>query len=147
MEPMGLQPRRTTARLALRPSCVTSTRVALSSAWFQISPAEAGFTKRTGGIPTTTMVNIWLLVVNAWLMDGFYIIYIYTYLVGGVCIPRKNHGVRQLGLWHSQLNGNSNKMFQTTNQRNVDLTWFHRPWRFKYQGSKLVRLHGDVLYT
>ena len=23
------------------------------------------------------MVNVWLLVVNAWLMDGFYIIYIY----------------------------------------------------------------------
>ena len=57
--------------------------------------------------------------VNGWFL---YHIYIYTYLVGGVCIPRKNHGVRQLGLGHSQLNGNSNKMFQTTNQRNVDLT-------------------------
>ena len=82
--------------------------------------------------------------VNGWLISS---IYIYTYLVGGVCIPLKNDGVRQLGLWPSQLNGNYNKMFQTTNQRNVDLTWFHQPWRFKYQRSKLMRLHGDVWYA
>jgi hypothetical protein len=35
-------------------------------------------------------------------------------LVGGWPTPLKNDGVRQLGWWHSQLNGQINFMFQTT---------------------------------
>ena len=37
-------------------------------------------------------------------------------LVGGIPAPLKNDGVRQLGWWHSQLNGKIIQMFQTTNQ-------------------------------
>ena len=39
-------------------------------------------------------------------------------LVGGWPTALKNDGVRQLGWWHSQLNGQIKFMFQTTNQIN-----------------------------
>ena len=37
-------------------------------------------------------------------------------LVGGIPTPLKNDGVRQMGWWHSQLNGKIIQMVQTTNQ-------------------------------
>ena len=60
------------------------------------------------------MVNIyiwlwwWLMIVN-------------NNLVGGWPIPLKNDGLRQLGLWNSQLNGKILDMFQTTNQSTTPL--------------------------
>ena len=52
----------------------------------------------------TLVVNTLLIMINIWLYymvdDGQY-----WYLVGGIPTPLKNDGVRQLGWWHSQLNG------------------------------------------
>ena len=48
-----------------------------------------------------------------------------TYLVGGIPIPLWKLWVRQLGWWHSQLNGKIKFMFQTTNQI-IHKWWFRR---------------------
>ena len=54
-------------------------------------------------------------------------------LVGGIPTPLKNHGVRQLGWWHSQYDGKI--MFQSTNQRCIllyswDLILFIRSYSY-----------------
>ena len=61
------------------------------------------------------------------------------FLLGGIPTPLKNDGVRQLGWWHSQLNGKIIQMFQTTNQILICLecflTWqilFRYPWRMEW---------------
>ena len=63
-------------------------------------------------------VNIWLIygyyMVIIWLLYGYYMVIIWLmmvndYMVGGRPTPLKNHGVRQLGWWHSHIW--SGKMF------------------------------------
>ena len=45
------------------------------------------------------------------------VIFCYGYLVaGGIPTPLKNHGLRQLGVWNSQLNGKS-----------IQIPWFQSP--------------------
>ena len=63
-------------------------------------------------------------------------------LVGGIPTPLNNDGVRQFGWWNSQLNGNYNAMFQTTNQQIwynvIELTWTCYPrcfWSFQQKKS------------
>ena len=56
-----------------------------------------------------------------WSKDGLWVMVIHIgnhyHPVGSWALPLwKNDGVRQLGLWHSQLNGKIKALFQTTNQ-------------------------------
>ena len=49
------------------------------------------------------MIYLWYMdICMIWI---WFIIYYDLYLVGGIPAPLKNDGVRQLGWWHSQLNG------------------------------------------
>ena len=71
-------------------------------------------------------------------------------MVGGIPTPLKNDGVRQLGWWHSQLNGKSLKKswFQTTNQNgnHIEISidrrdfpgWFSR----LHGGESPLFIHG-----
>jgi hypothetical protein len=77
--------------------------------WWDLSQKMVGFTR--WGIKNTKLLDDWCSPALSQETWG------YWYLVGGWAYPLKTDGLRQLGWWHSQLNGKVIKfMFQTTNQ-------------------------------
>ena len=77
--------------------------------WWDLSQKMVGFTR--WGIKNTKLLDDWCSPALSQETWG------YWYLVGGWAYPLKTDGLRQLGWWHSQLNGKVIKfMFQTTSQ-------------------------------
>ena len=88
------------------------------------------------------MVNHWLIMAGWWFQPT----------------PLKNDGVRQLGLWHSQLNGQIKFMFQTTRGqygsirfcwqrlRNI-WTWMDQNTQTGYDQRKQWELTQQIIYS